>query len=274
MKDRRMMNRFIAFYNFIYGTTRIELGAFAASAAFFLFLSLIPILLLLCSIIPYTGITQADLIELVHESVGQIAPGAVTDFVDGVVKTIFAGGAVSLSLSALVTLWIASKAFLALTRGMDAIHNDGRQNYFIARIKSCFYTLIMIVVMAFMLVGVIFGKKLVSFIGGYFPAIIQPLYWLLSQRFWMAWIILTCVFTAIYTWVPKKKLRLRDQIPGAIFSAASWIIFSALFSAYLNHSSSFGIYGSLATIVIALIWMYYCMYILLLGTYLNVKRTD
>ena len=269
-----MMNRFIALYNFIDGTTRIELGAFAASAAFFLFLSLIPILLLLCSIIPYTSITQADLIELVHESVGQIAPGVVTDLVDGVVSSIFSGGAISLGVSALVTLWTASKAFLALTRGMDVIHNDGRQNYFVARIKSCFYTLVMIIVLVFMLVGVIFGKKLVEFVGGYIPSILPPLRWLLGQRFWMAWIILTAVFTAIYTWVPKKKLRLRDQIPGAIFSAAGWIAFSALFSAYLNHSSSFGIYGSLATIVIALIWMYYCMYILLLGTYLNVKRTD
>jgi membrane protein len=124
-----------------------------------------------------------------------------------------------------------------------------------------------------MLVGVVFGKKLVYFIGGYIPSILPPLRWLVGQRFWMAGIILTCVFTAIYTWVPKKKLRMRDQIPGAIFSSVSWLAFSALFSLYLNHNSSFGIYGSLATIVIALLWMYYCMYILLLGTYLNVKRS-
>lgn len=273
MKDRRIINRIISVYSFLEGTTRIELSAFAASSAFFLFLSLIPILLLLCSIIPYTGISQTDLIELVHESLGQIAPGTVTEFIDGVISSIFSGGALSLGLSALMTLWAASKAFLALTRGMDAIHNVGRQNYLIARIKSCFYTLVMIVVIAFMLVGVVFGKKLVYFIGGYFPSILSPLRWLVGQRFWMAGIILTCVFTAIYTWVPKKKLRFKNQIPGAIFSAVGWIGFSALFSAYLNHSSSFGIYGSLATIIIALLWMYYCMYILLLGTYLNVKRT-
>ena len=274
MKDRPVLRHIISVYSFLEGTTRIELGAFAASSAFFLFLSLIPILLLLCSIIPYTSLTQADLLELIHESVGEIAPGIVTEWIDDVVSSIFSGGALGLGLSALITLWTASKAFLALTRGMDAIHNVGRQSYLFARIKSCFYTFIMIIVIVFMLVGVVFGKKLVYFIGGYFPAILPPLRWLVGQRFWMAGIILTCVFTAIYTWVPKKKLRMRDQIPGAVFSAVAWIAFSALFSVYLNQSSSFGIYGSLATIIIALLWMYYCMYILLLGTYLNVKRKD
>jgi len=211
---------------------------------------------------------------MVHDSIGQIAPETVTEMIDNLIDTIFSGGAVSLSLSALVTLWTASKSFLALMRGMDVIHEDGRQGYLIARIKSCFYTLVMVVVIVGLLVVVVFGKKLARFIGGYFPAIIPILKWILTRRFLLAWLILACVFTAIYTWVPKKKLRLRDQIPSAIFSSALWIVFSALFSLYIGKSASFGIYGSLATIVIALIWMYYCMYILLLGTYLNVKRND
>ena len=132
----------------------------------------------------------------------------------------------------------------------------------------------MVIVIVGMLIVVVFGKKLARFIGGYIPTIIPILKWILNCRFLLAWIILACVFTAIYTWVPKKKLHMRDQIPGAIFSSAAWIAFSALFSLYISNSASFGIYGSLATIVIALIWMYYCMYILLLGTYLNVKRND
>lgn len=269
------MRRFLKLYNLIEGAGRIELGSLAASAAFFLFLSLIPMLMLLCSAIPYTGLSQTDLIELVRISIGDIAPEIITDFVESVITSIYTGSALSLGLSALVTLWTASKAFLALTRGMDVIHSAGRQSYFTARIKSCFYTLIMIVVMVIMLVGVVFGKKIFAVLIQFIPVFLHaPIYWVLSQRFWMAWIILVCLFTAVYTWVPKKKLRLRDQIPGALFSASAWIAFSALFSVYLSRSSSFGIYGNLATIVIALIWMYYCMYILLLGTYLNVKRTD
>ncbi len=256
----------------VQGLSAIELSAFAASSAFFLFLSLIPILMLVCSLIPYTGLTQAELMELVHESIGQIAPDTVTGFIEDTISTIFAGGALSLSLSAIVTLWTASKAFLALMRGMDVIHGEGRHLYLIARIKSCFYTLVMVIVMAAMLVGVVFAKKIVYFIGGYIPLLVPLLRWVLSIRYLVAWAVLVCFFTVIYTVVPKKKLRLLRQLPGAVFSATAWIAFSALFSVYLGYSSSFGIYGSLTTIIIALFWMYFCMYILLLGTYLNVKK--
>lgn len=271
MNERPMLKYLLLFRELVKGAGQIELSAFAASSAFFLFLSLIPILILLCSLIPFTGISQDQLLMLVQESIGDIAPAVISDMVYSAIETIFRGGAVSLSLSALVTLWTASKAFLALMRGMDVIHGEGRQGYLLARLKSCLYTLVMIVVMVFMLVGVVFGRRLAEHFGVYSSPLFLPLQWLLRQRFWLAWIILTCVFTAIYTWVPKKVLRLREQIPGAVFAAAAWIGFSALFSVYLNHSGSFGIYGSLTTIVIALLWMYYCMYILLLGTYLNVK---
>lgn len=271
MNKRPIPKHLLRIRELVQGAGQIELSAFAASSAFFLFLSLIPILILLCSLIPYTGISQAQLLALLQESIGDIAPTVISDMISSAVETIFAGGAVSLSLSALVTLWTASKAFLALMRGMDVIHGAGRQGYLIARLKSCFYTLVMIVVMVFMLVGVVFGRRLAEYFGVFSNPLFLPLQWLLRQRFWMAWVILTCVFTAIYTWVPKKELQIREQLPGAVFAAAAWIGFSALFSMYLNVSSSYGIYGSLTTIVIALLWMYYCMYILLLGTYFNVK---
>lgn len=271
MENRPLMRHWLRVHALVSGLGKIELGTFAASSAFFLFLSLIPILMLLCSIIPYTGISETQMLELIRESVGDIMPPVISDMIQNTVESIFSGGALSLSLSALVTLWTASKAFLALIRGMDVIHGAGRQGYLIARLKACFYTFVLVVVMVFMLVGVVFGKRLAVYFGVFTNPFLAPLVWLLRQRFWLAWVILAAVFTVIYTYVPKKRLRLRSQIFGAVMASGAWIGFSALFSVYLNHSASFGIYGSLTTIVIALLWMYYCMYILLLGTYLNVK---
>ena len=182
------MRRFLKIFCLIVDMGRIELSSFAASSAFFLFLSLIPILLLLCAVIPYTGISQTELLKLLHDSVGDIAPEVITDLIQSTVASIYRGGALTLSLSALATLWTASKAFLALMLGMDVIHGAPRANYLIARLKSCLYTMVMVVVMVFMLAGVVFGKKLVYFIGGYIPSILPPLRWLVRQRFWMAWV--------------------------------------------------------------------------------------
>ena len=274
MENKPLLKYGLRAFTFLTGVAEIELGTFAASSAFFLFLSLIPILILLCSIIPYTSLSEAELLWLLQKSIGEIAPPVISDMIRSVVETIFSGGLISLSISALATLWTASKAFLALMRGMDVIHGVGRQGWFIARLKSCFYTMVMILVLTFMLVGVVFGKRLADYFGIYSIALLSPLVWLLRQRFWLAWIILTCFFTVVYTWVPKKKLHLHQQLPGAMLAAGAWILFSAGFSVYLNHSAAFGIYGSLTTIVIALLWMYYCMYIFLLGAYRNANRTQ
>ena len=69
--------------------------------------------------------------------------------------------------------------------------------------------------------------------------------------------------------MPDKKLAFREQIPGAVFSAVGWSIFSWVFSYYVTYGNSYGIYGSLSIIIIVLLWMYFCMYIILIGAYLN-----
>lgn len=261
-------------YSLIRGTGDAQLTVYASSSAFFLFLSLVPIVLLVCSIIPYTRISQEMLESIAAEYVFQLLPANVASLFHDIVDEIYSGSLLTLSVSAIATIWSAGKAFLALMRGLDAVHNSGRQNYIIARLKACLYTIVMMAVIMFLLLVVVFGAKIAEIIIFYVPEVAAVLDWLLSLRFVFSILVLAVLFTAIYTWVPKKKLRLFEQIPGALFSAALWMVFTWLFSAYVSLTDSFGAYGSLATIVIAMLWMYYCMYLLLFGAYLNVKLTE
>lgn len=246
--------------------------SFAASSAFFLFLSLVPIILLVCSLVPYTGLTQDAAMDIVAQNLGQIAPENVTELLEDIVDEIYSGGLLTLSVSAIATIWSAGKAFLAIMRGLDVIHGDGLQNYFIARFKACLYTIVMMAAILFLLLVVVFGGKIVDIVTLYVPELAPILNWVLSLRFVFSLCVLTVAFTAIYTWVPQKKLRLLPQIPGALFAALGWMAISWLFSTYISVFDGFSAYGSLATIVIAMLWMYYCMFILLLGAYLNVKH--
>ena len=91
----------------------------------------------------------------------------------------------------------------------------------------------------------------------------------MNFRFLLVWVVLTVLFAAVYAYVPNKKLAFKEQIPGAVFSAVAWSIFSWVFSYYLTYGNSYGIYGSLSIIIIVLLWMYFCMYIILIGAYLN-----
>ena len=66
------------------------------------------------------------------------------------------------------------------------------------------------------------------------------------------------------------KLRCAALIPGAAAAAGAWLLFTWLFSLFIVYGGGYSTYGSLAAIVISLLWMYWCMYIILLGAYLNV----
>ena len=81
--------------------------------------------------------------------------------------------------------------------------------------------------------------------------------------------VLTILFAFIYAFVPDKKLHFREQIPGASFAAVVWSIFSWGFSLYVDWSGSYSIYGSLSIIVIVMVWLYFCMYIIFMGAYIN-----
>ena len=60
-------------------------------------------------------------------------------------------------------------------------------------------------------------------------------------------------------------------MPGAIFTAVGWITASFLISVYMDIFKGFtNMYGSLTTVVLIMLWFYFCMYILLIGGEINV----
>jgi len=80
---------------------------------------------------------------------------------------------------------------------------------------------------------------------------------------------LTVLFAMMYAYIPNEKLKFREQLTGAMFSAIIWSIFSWGFSLYVSRAGAYSIYGSLSIIVIVMLWLYFCMYIIMVGAYLN-----
>ena len=76
-------------------------------------------------------------------------------------------------------------------------------------------------------------------------------------------------FSGIYTYIPNKKIIFKKQIPGAAFVAAAWGIFTFGFSLYIEYFSGFIAYGTLGTIILFLLWLYFCSYIMLMGAVIN-----
>lgn len=243
-----------------------NISAHAASIAFFFFLSIVPMLMVLSMMIPYTPLTEENLTE----TVADIIPDKVVPLVESLIAEVYDKSAGSLSIAVLATLWSAAKGVMALMHGLNAVNGvEEKRNYFVVRGVACLYTVVMLVVVILSLFLNVFGNQLVNLALHRLPPLQKLAAFVMNFRFLVVWVVLTLLFAAIYAYVPNDKLKFKEQIPGATFAAVVWSIFSWGFSIYVDYSNSYGIYGSLAIIIIILLWMYFCMYIIMVGAYLN-----
>lgn len=243
-----------------------NVSALASSAAFFIFLSLIPILMLVSAIVPFTPVTEADLMNVI----GSILPETISPLAIGMVEEVYDKSPAAVSVSAVITVWSAAKGILAIMRALNSISRvDETRNYILLRIRASIYTVVMLVIIVFFLFVMVFGNVIIKVILSKLPIGLYFGEFIMNFRFLYVWIILAAIFAGLYTWLPNKRLKFSLQIPGAVFTSIVWTIYSWGFSVYVEHFNTFSIYGSLTTIIIVMLWLYSCMYIFMMGAELN-----
>lgn len=252
--------------DFIKQMSKENIGAFSANAAFFIFLSLIPMLIMICTIIPYTPLTEETLISAITD----ITPDAFNTVLISLVSQVYDKSAGILSIAAITTVWSAGKGVLALIRGLNAINDvEEERNYFILRIVASIYTVIVMVMLILLLIISVFGNVLVELIIKYVPHITLLFDVIFNLRFLFVWVILTFLLTLIYAYMPSKNRKFFYQIPGAACSAVVWSVFSWIFAAYVDSANGVTAYGTLSIIILIMLWLYFGIYIIMIGAYLN-----
>lgn len=246
--------------------SRQNISAFAASTAFFVFLSLIPMLIMICTIIPFTPLTEENLLTAFTEFV----PNVFIPLITGLISQVYEKSAGILSIAAIFTVWSAGKGVLALIRGLNAINGVVEErNYFLLRLTACFYTVLVLVMTILSLILMVFGNVIFSYILFKIPKMSLVFQMFGHFRFLVVWLILTVLLTLMYAFMPSKNRKIRYQIPGAAFSAVLWSAFSWGFSIYVDIYDGANAYGSLSIIMLIMLWLYVCIYIVMVGAYLN-----
>ena len=184
------------------------------------------------------------------------------------------GGIISLTI--IVALWSAGKGVLALTTGLNCVYDcKETRNYIILRIRATFYTVAFIIVIIFLRVLSVFGNTLNLFVTENYTLMERFVDQIMQIRGIITPVLLFVFTMMIYKFLPNHIVQLKVQLMGAAFSAVGWMIVSWIFSVYLNIFKGFSsMYGSLTTIVLIMLWLYFCMYILLLGGEVNVILRD
>lgn len=252
--------------------TANHVGAYAAQSAYFFMLCMIPIILLFLTMVQYTPVTKAD----VMTAVIQVFPSSVDSMMTSIVNQVYNQSTGVIPITIIVALWSAGKGVLAVTSGLNCIYKcNETRNYIVLRIRATFYTVLFILVIILLLVLSVFGNTLNIFIAEHVPILERAADRLIEARVIIMPVVLVIFLLMLYKFLPNRRDKFRNQLPGAVFATIGSMIVSWIFSVYLDIFKGFSsMYGSLTTIVLIMLWLYFCMYCILLGGEVNVLVGD
>ena len=246
---------------------QMDIGLHAANTAYFFILSVFPLLALLLGLLRYTRYDAADLVGLLEG----FLPSALLPEAEVMIHGLYNSGGSVVGFSAVTALWSASRGVFGLLTGLNRIYGVAEsRGYVYTRLLSLFYTFAFLLVLLLTLVLHVFGTGLLELLrhsaGGFWRFVLR----VIDLRFFLLLGLQTALFTALFTVLPNRKNKIADRLPGAFLASSGWMVFSHLFSIYVENFSSFAtLYGSVYAVALSMLWLYFCISILFFGGALN-----
>ncbi len=235
---------------------------YAASCAFYAFLSLFPLAALAASLVPCFGVDQAALLHLLEK----IVPARVDLLLKAILANVYENIFPALPLSMLVLLWSSAQALSELLKGMNAMTgSDLQAGYLKRRLRAVLLTAALLITLMLSLSVLIFGARIAFFLGLVYPHHIELLRLFLWIRYLIMALLLWLLFVFLYRSIPSRRFSFREVRTGAAFAAVVWIIFTALFSLFADRFMNLTLYGNMAAMALAMLWLFYCQHIILIG---------
>lgn len=246
---------------------RDRVRAHSAEAAFFIIMSFFPVVMLLLALIRFTPLTEVQLLQAMES----ITPFEVSGTLEPIVDGLYNHSASLVPWTALAALWAGAKGMMGLSDGLNSVYQIAETgNYIVLRIRAVFHTIIMIFALTLCLGILVFGYWILDYLETFFPILTKISGAMLMLPMGIAMVLLCLLFLIMYAFLPTRRQRISRQLPGAVFTAAAWTIFSYVFSIYLENISNMSvIYGSLTTLVVVMLWLYFLMYLLFIGAEIN-----
>ncbi len=245
-----------------------ELRILPGQLAFFLVLSLVPLVALVGTLASFLSIPNGAIREVLVD----VAPKEVTEIIINVIS----GQGMEISFNMIVFLTIA---FILASNGTHSMIITSNEIYKIEpnsilkrRFKAILMGFILVMLFFFLLLIPIWGDIILQIIStavnNTTMDIIYSLFKLVQYP-----IILTILYfgiKTIYIIAPDKKIESITATKGAIFTTIGWILSSEIYSIYIERFSNYDLfYGSISNVVILLLWVYILSYIFVLGMILN-----
>lgn len=252
---------------FVSRITGDHIGAYAAQAAYFLILSFVPLILFLTTMVRYTPLTY----KMVRDAIVGFVPENIQDFILSILAEVYGRSTAIVPISAIFALWSGCRGVQAITNGLNMVyHVKETRNWLVTRLYSAFYTFLFVLAIIGSLLLVVLGNRIQEIAAKYVPILGRVIARLMSARTFLVFAVLFFIFLALYKVLPNRKATFKSQVPGAFVTAAAWVAFSYGFSLYFELFPNFSnMYGSLAALVMVMLWLYICMNLILYGAEIN-----
>lgn len=223
-----------------------------------------------------TIVYATSLIPVIKEGAAEASatlfPSAINRLFNSIVSQVSMPNKIwPLITTAVASFWFSSRAVRSMMFSFDTIYHarQAKKNY--QRIyRSMLFTLVFEVLLATVMVFSVSGKSIAL-------QILSPLE--MSSEFIAFWNWLRLVFPVIlmlmafwffYFYLTNVKIKFIHALPGALFTTALWQIITNFFSLYFTRITLFpSLLGSVGSIFIFLVWIFWCSNIILVGAVLN-----
>ena len=182
----------------------------------------------------------------------------------------------------LLTFGVVLAAFFA-SNGIEALRTSLNRAYRVTETRSLIYrrvqslAFVIFATIAFLVISVllVFAPLIARLAKAQFDWIEPYMGTFTLWRYVIASTVIVLGLIAVHFWLPAGKRRFVDIVPGIIFTLAAWLAGSTIFASYLDNFSSYvTTYAGLASIMVAVVFLYIMSLIFILGGEFNaaIKR--
>ena len=236
----------------------------SAALTYYLLFAIFPLLIFVSTLL---GVLELD-IASITAVLAPILPSDVVDIIRTYLEYVAANQSRQLLWFSLVfSIWFPMRSTGCLMHSLrKAFGRSAPENMLLTQLRNLLFTVWMILVIGLTLVLVVVGRRALYFLSGFLP---------LSETFISVWgylrfIILGLVMAIslgiLYQLALGQRRPLREVLPGVGSSLAAWLLLSMAFSYYVENMARYArLYGSIATIVVVLLWLYMSGTVLIMG---------
>ena len=247
-----------------------KVGRNAAAMTYYLLFAMFPFFIFVTSLL---GLLHLPTLTL-DGQITRFLPEDVVAFLNLAIEHITKSSNNALLTFGLVfSVWFPLRAVSNLMEAINDIYGEEKSGSH--SIRTAILTALTIVLIPAMLLLLLLGERVLGFVGEYIPISAEFITGWSRMRFVPMAAALLFMLSAVYFFSPSKIQKGRYILPGAILSMGVWMLFSLIFSYYVDHMGRYSIiYGSIGVIIALLVWMDWSMIAMLMGAVFNVALKE